>query len=315
VTGAGRALDADGESHDRPDLLLARVQFASLGLARSGPRSVFLLEEPMNERYLFNREELRDSLAHKRGGVERLAHKLQSATLRSSTSHMYRRIDRSGRPVVAISAPAKEFFSRWIRPEHIEVVPHGIDLAHYEEPVPGLNRGAPIDVGVFGNFEQARVWEPVLELLTSSVGHSDPQTRALRWLVCGSNPAAELRALAGPRVNITGTVADTRSYYQATPIVVVSENRRVFGTKTTALEAWASGCALVVTPECATSLPVCDGVNALVASGTDEILAAIRRLHVDPALRSSISAAGRQAVRQHNLASVAERFADIAAQH
>lgn len=67
------------------------------------------------------------------------------------------------------------------------------------------------------------------------------------WLV-GSNPTAEVQALAGPKVRVTGYVSDAElAVHYANARVVVAPMRFGAGVKSKVVEAWAHGCPAVTT--------------------------------------------------------------------
>lgn len=261
---------------------------------------LFVLEEPVIRLELDNRPR----------EVTDLLHKLWRSLLFKLAVHRYGRfVARCGRrgQVVTISAEEKLWFSHWIQPQRITVIPHGIDLEEFR-PLPPV---ADHDVGIFGDLGQPRNYLPVISLIKRA--RQQPQTRTLRWLLVGRDPDPSLRALADERVTVTGTVPGTQAYYPRVRVVIVPA-RTVAGAKTTLLQAWAMERPVVTTPMGIRGLPARHGENVLVADDDDQILEAVQRLLSEPALTSRMAAAGRQTLIQDcSLPAQAQAFADLCA--
>lgn len=91
--------------------------------------------------------------------------------------------------------------------------------------------------------------------------------------------------------------------------VLVVPLRIASGVRMKILEAWARGVAVVATPEAAAGLVAQDGRELLVASGPEDVAAAVARLAGDPDLYAHLTAAGRAALeRHHDPARVAEQL-------
>jgi glycosyltransferase involved in cell wall biosynthesis len=129
-----------------------------------------------------------------------------------------------------------------------------------------------------------------------------------RCKVVGANPPPAVRALAGPRVEITGVVQDLRPHLAAAAAVVVPL-RIGSGTRLKIVEAWAMGKALVSTTLGAEGI---DGVperDLLIADAPGPFADSVIRLLDDPALRERIGQAARtRAVDHYSWNAAAERL-------
>jgi glycosyltransferase involved in cell wall biosynthesis len=102
--------------------------------------------------------------------------------------------------------------------------------------------------------------------------------------IVGGDPPAEVRALAGEGVTVTGRVPDTGPYLDRAA-VVVAPLRLGGGMRVKVLEALAAGKALVATPRAVAGIDLTPGDQALVGETDAELAAAIATLLVDPERR------------------------------
>jgi glycosyltransferase involved in cell wall biosynthesis len=119
-----------------------------------------------------------------------------------------------------------------------------------------------------------------------------------RLLIVGPDPPAALRreaADAGPRIEITGHVADVRPYV-AGATVSVNPLPYAVGIQNKVLEAMAMATPVVATPAACTALRAVPGEQVLVAEGADAFAVAVARLLDDPAMAGRVGAAGRRYV-------------------
>ncbi|MDR1936639.1 MAG: TIGR03087 family PEP-CTERM/XrtA system glycosyltransferase [Candidatus Accumulibacter sp.] len=116
-----------------------------------------------------------------------------------------------------------------------------------------------------------------------------------RFYIVGRAPAAAVRALAGERVVVTGTVPDVRPYLRHAS-VVVAPLRVARGIQNKVLEAMAMGRPVVVARECARAVDAVAGRDFLPADGADEHLRQIAGLLDSPSLRAAIGEAARRRV-------------------
>ncbi len=131
-----------------------------------------------------------------------------------------------------------------------------------------------------------------------------PRIRArapeVRLDVVGKGPTPEIAALAGPGVEIVGSVPDVRPAMSRASVVVVPL-RVGSGTRIKILEALAMGKAVVTTSVGCEGLAVCDDEHVLVADTPEGFADAVIRLLADVALRRRLGAAGRVLVARDHL--------------
>jgi len=126
-------------------------------------------------------------------------------------------------------------------------------------------------------------------------------------LVVGPGPPADLVALEGPDLRITGLVPDIRPYLQRSACFV-SPLASGSGMRNKILEAMAMELPVVATPLSCEGIRVTEGEDVLLASTPEDLAAAATRILVDGGLRREIGAGGRRLVlRDHTW----ERAADL----
>ena len=201
---------------------------------------------------------------------------------------------RSADAVVVVTERDADLLRPGLAGVPVEVVTNGVEVEHWLRPAgapgpdPGLvvlsgaMRYAPnVDAAVFAARE-------VLPLLRRRV-----PTARLRLV--GRDPAPEVLALAGPDVEVTGTVDDLRPHLWAAS-VYLCPMRTGTGVKNKLLEALAAGCPSVATPLATQGLALTDGLDVRVGTTAAELAAATADLLEDPvAARRTGEAAARLA--------------------
>lgn len=122
---------------------------------------------------------------------------------------------------------------------------------------------------------------------------------AARFVVVGSNPPPDIRALASPMIDVLGQIDDPaleRAY--ATTRVAVAPLRFGAGVKGKVVEALAKGMPIVTTPVGAQGLPGIDGFVP-IAEAPEQMAEAILRLLADDVAWMSQSQAQADHARQH----------------
>jgi glycosyltransferase involved in cell wall biosynthesis len=169
--------------------------------------------------------------------------------------------------------------------------------------LPG-GRGGMLFVGGFGHA-------PNVDAVAWFAAEVLPLVEGARLLVVGPNPPPEVRALAGPRVEVVGHVADIDRYYDAAR-VFVSPLRFGAGVKGKNVQALARGLPLVTTTVGAEGIDLRDGVEAFVEDDPGEFATAVKvLLHDDQRWQAMAQAQLTLAARDHAPAVLAARFGSI----
>ena len=174
----------------------------------------------------------------------------------------------------------------------IAVVPNGVDT-HAYQPLPEAE-GPPALIFV-GSMEFA----PCIDAMTyfhraiwPLVQKAVPDVTL--WIV-GRNPAAEVRALEGDGVHVTGRVEDIVPYYQQATVVVVPL-RSGGGTRLKILEAMALGRPVVSTSIGYEGLDVVPGEHLLAEDQPAKFAEGVIRLLGDRELRERLVVKARARV-------------------
>jgi glycosyltransferase involved in cell wall biosynthesis len=215
--------------------------------------------------------------------------RLESATLKLALRKVRRFVVISPNEQAWASA---EFGAR------VTVVPHSIDAGYWTaagtpaDTAPLLTADEAFVIGNFGAERNARGLRDVLGVLAD-----DPSLRS-RIVLASGTPPHPLLADAGPEVlRFVGAVDDPRPYYRDARATVVPA-KTVRGVKTTILQAWAAGCAVVATPASAASVGAVDGVDVLVGDTPRELAAAVRRVLDCDELRRRLTSNGRATLEE-----------------
>ena len=127
------------------------------------------------------------------------------------------------------------------------------------------------------------------------VWREDP---AIRFIIAGANPTAEVSALASERVIVTGLVDDLRDVFDPAR-VFVCPLRFGAGTKGKIVMAMSYGIPVVTTSIGAEGMELRDGADVLVADTPAQLARASLLVYRDAKLWARLSAAGLRRVRDH----------------
>ncbi len=129
----------------------------------------------------------------------------------------------------------------------------------------------------------------------------------VRLRIVGRDPAPEVLALAGPSVEVTGTVEDVRPHLWEAG-AYLCPMRSGSGVKNKLLEALAAGAPCVVTPLATAGLELVDGAHALVREHASELAEALLGVLSDPPRADGLAAAGAARAQELSWARTAEGF-------
>lgn len=176
--------------------------------------------------------------------------------------------------------------------ETIDALSNGIDLAFFDPaadcPFVPLGK-APILL-----FTGQMDYVPNIDAVGWFAREVLPQVPG-RFVIAGRNPTAEVRALAGDRIEVTGAVPDIRSYLAEADIVVAPLGI-ARGIQNKVLEAMAMAKPVVATPAAFEGIEAESGRDLLVADGAQAMAEAIRSLLDDDSHRAALGAAARRRV-------------------
>ncbi|MBN1977008.1 MAG: glycosyltransferase [Anaerolineae bacterium] len=181
----------------------------------------------------------------------------------------------------------------------ITVLSNGVDLSYF---TPADEPRRPDTLVFTGKMSYHANITAVLYLLEEIMPHVWAQRPEVKVWIVGKNPSREVQRLAagrGPRVTVTGTVADVRPYLQRAAVAVAPIAYGV-GIQNKVLEAMACGVPVVATPQAVAALDVVDGEHVLVADGPALFATAVLRLLSDTDLSVSLGETGRRYVERYH---------------
>ncbi len=297
-----------GEAYFRDPVLAA---WTGDVLRKVRPRAAFLYSSVMAQ-YLADAGPLRpDRVVMDFVDVDSDKWRQYAASARGPARWLYRRESRRlleaerrialwAEASVLVSPAEAELFRR-LAPAaagRIHAVSNGIDHAFFA-PAPGLpDPFAPGERALV--FTGAMDYRPNIDAVTWFAHDVFPSIRAAhaaaRFVVVGSNPAPEVRRLAGlPGLRVTGRVPDVRPYL-AHAAVAVAPLRLARGLQNKVLEAMAMGCAVVTTPQGLEGIDAQPGRDLLVAATAPRLAEMAGGLLADPKAARAMGEAARRRI-------------------
>jgi sugar transferase (PEP-CTERM/EpsH1 system associated) len=176
--------------------------------------------------------------------------------------------------------------------DSIDALSNGIDLAFFD---PAADcPPVPLGEGPILLFTGQMDYVPNIDAVGWFAREVLPHVPG-RFVIAGRNPTAEVRALAGDRVDVTGAVPDIRSYL-AEADIVVAPLRIARGIQNKVLEAMAMAKPVVATPAAFEGIEAEPGRDLLVADGAEAMVEAVRSLLDDDGRRTALGMAARRRV-------------------
>lgn len=173
-----------------------------------------------------------------------------------------------------------------------KLVSNGIDLSYY---VPRTDVSKTTDIVFVGSMS----YVPNIEAARFLVKEVLPELQRLGLdptvSIVGADPSAEVKALAGPRVTVTGRVPDTRDYYAQARVMVAPMFINT-GIQNKILEAAAMCLPVVTTTEANEAIGAEPGKHLLLAQTPAEFADRIAALLKDETLAKNIAENGHRFV-------------------
>ncbi|WP_298673069.1 TIGR03087 family PEP-CTERM/XrtA system glycosyltransferase [uncultured Sphingomonas sp.] len=169
-------------------------------------------------------------------------------------------------------------------------IENGIDTAHYD---PGARHVPVVGQGPLIVFTGQMDYRPNIDAVIWFAREMLPRIPGARFAIVGRAPTAEVRALAGERVIVTGEVADVRGWLAAAS-VVVAPLKLARGIQNKVLEAMAMARPVVASAAAAEGIDH-DG-TIRVAGDADGFVAAVNALLGDRDAAAALGKAARARV-------------------
>jgi len=265
---------------------LVQLEFGDMAAYYTVPDTVLrVLDEHNVEHLLFER-----TWRQERAPLRRLYYRTQARKLRRDELTACRRAD----AILTTSDVDRASLAPHVVGIPIRVVPNGVDTRFF---VPGPGPAMAGRLVFTGAIDYQPNTDGVLHFCAKIWPHVVAAAPEATFAVVGKDPPARVRALAGERVVVTGTVPDVRPWMQEAAVFVVPL-RIGGGTRLKILEAMATGRAVVSTSLGCEGLQVTSGEDILIADDPREFAAAVVRCMRDPELRARLGARGRALVER-----------------
>ncbi|MEA3009887.1 MAG: hypothetical protein QOJ91_1579 [Sphingomonadales bacterium] len=181
-----------------------------------------------------------------------------------------------------------------LRNADIRALQNGVDLDYYDPGArfPRLDEAGPLVV-----FTGQMDYAPNIDAVRWFAGEVMPMLPGARFAIVGRKPSEAVLRLAGPRILVTGSVPDVRSWLAAAD-VVAAPLRIARGIQNKVLEAMAMARPVVASPAAFEGIEAEPGRDLLVADGAEAQAEAIAGLLGDPQRAVAMGRAGRRRMEQ-----------------
>ena len=188
----------------------------------------------------------------------------------------------------------------------VHVIPNGIYLQGEEIPAPAQPAGESL--GFLGNMGYSQNVRGSLRLHETVFLPLKKEFLDLRLMIIGRSPVAEVQALAGPDVEVTGTVASIWPYIARINVFVYPMVGGA-GLQNKILEAMHAGKPVVTTEICLKSIGAEEGKEVLIGRSDEELRAHTRTLLKNPKYAQDLGMRGKEYVdRTFDMSQVLPRF-------
>ena len=190
-----------------------------------------------------------------------------------------------------------------------QVVPNGVDLRSVPFVAPSARRSYEmLFVGAMRHTPNAVAARALALEVLPRVRAKEPRARLV---LCGADPPADVRALAGEHVQVTGTVPSVEPYLTSAAVYVNALVRGA-GSSLKVVEALASGAPLVSTEVGARGHGLVAGEHYLHAETADEQASAVLAVLAARDAYDAPARSGRLFAERHGWDSVVRPFIDTA---
>lgn len=244
-----------------------------------------------------------------RGGFGRWATRLDLARTRCFEGRLARLFERVLVTAENDRLALEKLAVEPLLPEHIAVLPNGVDLDYF---TPGAWPRRADEIIFSGKLSYHANLNAATHLVREVMPRVWAQNPQARLRLVGKDPDPALRALAenDPRIEVTGTVPNLGDHLRRAAVAVAPLTYGV-GIQNKVLEAMACATPVVAYPQAVSALRV-DGQAVCVVQEPQAMADAILRLLADPALGQQIGRAGRGYVEAHHAwPRIAERLEQI----
>jgi len=235
--------------------------------------------------------------------LDRIVSKIEYAKMSRFEPKQVRRFHH----VMAVSEQDRAAMGSMVHPDHMSVIPTGVDLACYSYDPDFTPQG--LEVVFTGSMD----WEPNIDGVEYFCQNIWPRVLAkvpgARFRIVGRNPHARVRALASDSVEVTGRVPSIVEHLRNAAVVVVPL-RIGGGTRIKIYEGMAMGKATVSTSVGAEGLDVQHGMDIVLSDDPIAFADAVSTLLQDRSARKRFEANAAATARKYDWSTVARTFTD-----
>lgn len=190
------------------------------------------------------------------------------------------------------------------------VIPNGIATADVSFIPPSQRSGFELCfVGAMGHAPNVAAARFLAREVLPRIQREEPRAKLT---LCGADPSAPVRALAGPHVEVTGRV-DNVSPYLSRAAVYVNPLQHGAGSSLKVLEAFAAGVPLVSSERGVRGFDLSAREHFLAAESANDFAIQVLRCFRDRAARDGAALAGRRFAEAHDFENIGRRFATLVA--
>lgn len=211
--------------------------------------------------------------------------------------------------VIAVSAIDARKIEQMFALSKVSDIKTGVDVDYFA-PTPTTHPKVA-DLVFVGSMD----WLPNIDGVRFFVSEVLPlicaKIPAVKLVIVGRTPPAEIQKMAGPNVHVTGTVADIRPYLWGSAVSIVPL-RIGSGTRLKIYESMAAKTAVVSTTIGAEGLVYEDGTNIAIADSAEDIARSCIHLIENVASRASMAqSAFKMVAERFSWPQIAHEFEDL----
>lgn len=186
-----------------------------------------------------------------------------------------------------------------------ELVPNGVDLSQLSYTPPSARGGAEVlFVGLMDHPPNERAAEFLAREVMPALWAERPEAKLT---LCGANPSRGVLGLAGPRVEVTGTVPSVAPYLARASAYAFALFHGA-GSSLKLLEAMAVGLPLVASPVAVRGFSVQPGEHYLPAEDAAGFITQLKRALGEDPEADARAARARAVAEQHDWARLSARM-------
>ena len=206
--------------------------------------------------------------------------------------------------VACVTTADAETIAR-VRGSQPELIPNGVDLERVSPRWPSEREGMTVlFIGLMNHPPNERGAEFLAREVMPRLWQSLPEARLV---LCGHNPSAEVKALAGRGVEVTGSVPSVLPYLQDSK-VYANALWQGGGSSLKVLEALAAGIPLVSTAVGVRGFPLRAGEHFWAAENADDFARSILTCFEQTAEAERRARRGRELAQGYGFSELGERF-------